>query len=528
MNSLLLEISVFLCTFVACQGVDKASLPNIVILFADDLGYGDLEVYGHPTSSTPNLNKLAEGGLVFTQFYAGAPVCSPSRAALLTGRYAVRSGIYPGVLYPVSTGGLPHDETTIAEIVKTKGYSTSIIGKWHLGVGEDGTYLPTNQGFDEYLGVPYSHDMCPCYNCFYPNDPCWNTCNLNFTYCPLFLNSDILEQPVDLTTLDAKYVQQAKTVIKRNTRAGTPFFLYYAFHHTHTPQFASKTFRNATARGTYGDSLAELDWCVGQVMEQLKLSGVLDNTLVLFTSDNGPSLQNENRGGDAGLLKCGKGTTYEGGQRVPAIAYWPQHIAPGRTTALASNLDFLPTIGNLVGANLPNSVTLDGVDMAPILFEGKKGTRDTFFYYYFYPYRKFGIYAVRYNQYKAHYYTQGAPQSNNNNHDKDCRPSRYPTKHSPPLLYDLNVDPGEKYSLPPSEYRDILVKIKEIKKQFEGTMIWGDSQVNKTPSQDVEPCCKRDCIPFPECCQCHRRSWSSSFLSTHGNRDEAKLRWTMD
>nr|XP_054764600.1 arylsulfatase A-like [Lytechinus pictus] len=526
MLSIPLAIPILFSVLAVCHGKDMASQPNIVILFADDVGYGDLEVYGHPTSSTPNLNRLAEGGLVFSQFYAGAPVCSPSRAALLTGRYPTRSGIYPGVLVPTSTGGLPHNETTIAEIVKTKGYSTSIIGKWHLGVGENGTYLPTNQGFDEYLGVPYSHDMCPCHNCFYPNDPCWNTCDSDYTSCPLFNNTDILEQPVNLTTLDATYVQRAKSVIQRNANAGTPFFLYYAFQHAHHPQFASKEFRNATARGTYGDSLAELDWCVGQVMEQLKMSGVLDNTLVLFTSDNGPSLRNENRGGNAGLLKCGKGTTYEGGQRVPAIAYWPQHIAPGRTTALASNLDFLPTIANLVGADLP-SVTLDGVDMAPILFEGKQGARDTFFYYFTEPNPKFGIYAVRYNQYKAHYYTQGQINSNEFNHDEDCRPSATRTLHDPPLLYDLDHDPSENYNLSSTEYGPILAKIQEIKTQFESTMVWGESQVQKPKSSAVEPCCKKDCVPFPDCCQCHQRSWSLLKLSTHGNRDNVKLRWTL-
>ncbi|XP_072169148.1 arylsulfatase A-like [Diadema setosum] len=497
------------------------NLPNIVILFADDVGYGDLEVYGHPTSSTPNLNKLAEGGLVFTQFYAGSPVCSPSRAAILTGRQAVRSGIYPGVLLPTSTGGLPLNETTIAEVLKTKGYSTSIVGKWHLGVGKDRMYLPTHQGFDEYLGVPYSHDMCPCHTCFYPSDPCWNTCDFNYTGCPLFQDTNIIEQPVNLLTLDEKYVSQANSFIDRNADAGNPFFLYYAFQHAHHPQFASQKFRNSTARGTYGDSLAELDWCVGKVLAQLKASGVLENTLVLFTSDNGPSLRNENRGGNAGLLKCGKGTTYEGGQRVPAIAYWPGRIKPGRTMELASNLDFLPTVANLVGATLP-SVILDGVDMAPILFEDDKSKRESFFYFFTEANPKYGVYAIRYRQYKAHYYTQGQINSDDKNHDEDCRPSHKRTFHDPPLLFDLDQDPSENYNLSSTDYEDVLAQIQEIKTEYERTLVWGESQTNRAESTSVEPCCKQGCSPFPDCCQCHRLLfWEKALPRSHWTRNSS-------
>jgi arylsulfatase A len=214
----------WLC-FVVVHGSSRvytsAEKPNIVILFADDLGWGDISYYGHPTSSTPHLDQLAREGMVFTQFYSAAPVCSPSRAALMTSRYQVRSGIYPRVLFPNSIGGLPHNETTLAELVKSVGYNTAHLGKWHLGVGENRQYLPTTQGFDYYLGVPYSTDMCPCVTCFYPDVQCAppgseESCNAKMVGCPLVENDTILHQPADLLTLTEKYVQAAKSIIKTN------------------------------------------------------------------------------------------------------------------------------------------------------------------------------------------------------------------------------------------------------------------------------------------------------------------------
>jgi arylsulfatase A len=193
-----------------------ADKPNIVVLFADDLGFGDLAIYGHPTSTSPNLDKMAKEGLTFTQFYSASPVCSPSRAALLTGRYQSRSGIWPGVFGAASTGGLPHDEITSAEVLKEAGYATAIVGKWHLGVGQNQTYLPTNHGFDYYLGIPYSHDMCPCLVCFYPDQPCFDKCRTGDTPCPLFENTRIIKQPADFTTLTANYTNAATSFIQKN------------------------------------------------------------------------------------------------------------------------------------------------------------------------------------------------------------------------------------------------------------------------------------------------------------------------
>jgi arylsulfatase A len=230
------------CLWARTCGTDGAKpfaeKPNIVILFADDLGWGDLSYYGHPTSSTPHLDQLASEGMVFTQFYSAAPVCSPSRAALMTGRYQVRSGIYPYVLRANSIGGLPHDETTLAELVKTVGYSTAHLGKWHLGVGESFQYLPTTQGFDYYLGVPYSTDMCPCFICFYPDVPCAppgsaEQCHSDVVDCPLIENEEILQQPADLLTLTEKYVSAAKSIIKQNAAHTRASVCLGAVHQLH-------------------------------------------------------------------------------------------------------------------------------------------------------------------------------------------------------------------------------------------------------------------------------------------------------
>ncbi|XP_054749201.2 arylsulfatase A-like [Lytechinus pictus] len=498
------------------------SKPNIVLLYTDDLGFGDLQAYGHPTSSTPNLNRLAAEGLRFTQFYSSAPVCSPSRAAILTGRYHVRTGVYPGVFDPASSGGLPHNETTLAEILRPLGYRTSIIGKWHLGVGKDGEYLPTSQGFDHYYGIPYSQDFCPCLVCFYPKDPCFDDCRTNESPCPIFNDTVIVEQPANLTTIEARYTNLAKKYISDNAAADQPFFLYYAYHHTHHPQFAGEQFRNTTIRGTFGDSLAELDWSVGEVLNQLDSSGIADNTFIFFTSDNGPSLTREVRGGNAGLLKCGKGTTYEGGVRVPGIARWPGRINPGRTIELASQIDLLPTIANITGATLPE-VLLDGVDMSPILFEGKKSLREDYIYYPVNANPKIGIYAVRWHQYKAHYYTQGAGTSGSFNHDKDCRPTANRTSHNPPLLYDLHQDASELYDLRNStNYPEVIAEIEQVKAKFEATMFWPKSEVRKPDNKNLEPCCDLGCTPFPECCQCH--SDSDRAASDH----DGHLHWTKE
>ncbi len=475
-----------------------AQKPNIVILFADDLGYGDIGAYGHPTSYTPNLDNLASEGLLFTQFYSASPVCSPSRAALLTGRYQTRSGIWPGVFGAASKGGLPHNETTIAELLKEQGYKTGIIGKWHLGVGENQTYLPTNQGFDYYLGIPYSHDMCPTVICFYPNGRCLESNRGQDSPCPVFENTNILQQPADFTTLAERYSNAATGFIKANARKN-PFFLYMAFQHTHKPNFASNAFVNTTIRGPFGDSLSELDWGVGQIMDTLKSEGVSDNTLVFFSSDNGPSLHKGPLGGNGGPLRCGKGTTWEGGQRVPAIAWWPNMIKAGRTSELSATVDILPTICSLTGAKKPN-VTLDGVDMSSILFDGKASQRDYYIYYPENPDPKYGIYAIRWKEYKAHFYQEGS-HCLNTYPDVVCRSNYTRRQVDPPMLFNIVTDPSEMYPLPNMEYADVLDSIMNLKILFELTMVWGKSEIGLGRSSSVMPCALPGCKPFPSCCK---------------------------
>ena len=485
------------------------SKPNIVILFADDLGYGDLSVYGHPTSKTPNLDRLAKEGLLFTQFYSANPVCSPSRAALMTGRYPPRTGIWPGVLFPNDVGGLLHNETTMAEALKGVGYKTGMVGKWHLGVGKNGTYLPTNHGFDYYLGIPYSNDMGPCTICYYPNAPCksplQNPCSDSFSGCPVFENMDIIQQPVDFTTLAEKYSNAANGFIRANA-GKDPFFLYMAFSHTHKPQFAGKMFTNTSIRGHFGDALSELDWQVGEIVNTLNETGIQENTFVFFTSDNGPSLHVQQNGGNGGLLRCGKGSTWEGGMREPGIAWWPSKISPGRTAELAATVDLFPTVLKLSGARLPEGVTIDGLDMSPILFENSPSNRDHYIYFpsNFSP--DIGYHAIRWKEYKAHYYTSGG-LCINSYPDVVCRGNYSLHRHDPPLLYNLNSDPSEIYNLDVSVYSDIMSSIETVRKTFDATFSWSESQMKRGKESDLIPCASRGCSPYPHCCKTTSEIW---------------------
>ena len=479
----------------------QGETPNIVLLFADDLGYGDLSFYGHPTSSTPNLDQLASEGLVFTQFYTASPVCSPSRAALLTGRLQTRTGIWPGVFDPPNKGGLPHNETTIAEMLKPVGYKSAIVGKWHLGVGEGGTFLPTNHGFDYYMGIPYSHDMCPCPICFYPNAGCLSGCGKAFSPCPIFENDKIVQQPADFTHMALKYSGAATGFIKSNAASKTPFFLYMAFQHTHKPQFSGQQFTNSSIRGPFGDSLSELDWQVGEIMKTLKDSGVSDNTFIFFTADNGPSLHMGPHGGNGGPLRCGKGTTWEGGQREAAIAWWPGRIYAGRTESLAATVDLLPTIALMTGASLPN-VTLDGYDMSQILFHSQPSLREAYYYYPKNPDPKNGLFAVRNYQYKAHYYQEGS-HCQDTYPDIVCRSNYSFRAVDPPELYNVLSDPSEIYPIDPTsdEYQTAMVQLNNLKKDFEKNMVWGESQMHLGSSSDLNPCASPGCKPFPSCCK---------------------------
>lgn len=358
------------------------------MIYADDLGSGDLGCYGSPTIRTPNLDSLAAGGIRFTQFYSAAPLCSPSRAALLTGRYPIRSGIN-FVLFPDSTGGLPDSETTMAEMLRARGYATHITGKWHLGHLPQ--YLPTRHGFDSYFGIPYSNDMSLRTNPVYDeiNRQFGRTRNASvmdryktLPGIPLMRNEEVVETEPDQTQITPRYTADATSFIRKSAASGKPFFLYFPHTFPHVPLFASERFRGKSRRGLYGDAVEELDWSVGEVMKTLAALKLEENTLVLFSSDNGGAVSLGEHGGSNGALREGKATTWEGGYREPFIANWKGRIKPGQVSAeVASTLDILPTLGRLSGATLP-AAELDGHDLAPLLWEGKSRPQRDFFYYH--------------------------------------------------------------------------------------------------------------------------------------------------
>jgi arylsulfatase A len=413
--------------------------PNFVLIFCDDLGYGDLGVYGHPSIRTPHLDRMAAEGMKFTDFYAAASVCTPSRAALLTGRYPVRSGMCSDkrrVLFPNSAGGLPSEEITLAEALKSKGYATACVGKWHLGHLPQ--FLPTQHGFDSYFGIPYSNDMDRAPDA--KGGAASLDSRIEYWRVPLLRNEEIIERPADQRTITRRYTEEAVRFIKASQ--DQPFFLYFAHTFPHVPLFASDAFKGRSRRGLYGDVVEELDWSVGQVLMALREAGVAENTLVVFTSDNGPWLTQKLAGGSAGLLREGKGSTWEGGMRVPCLAVWPGKIKPGIVTgALACTMDLFSTFLTLAGAEIPSDREIDGIDLSGLLLGKEEGRRSSFFYY-----RGTQLYAARHEAFKAHFITRSA-------YGQDQA-----QRHDSPLLYHLEHDPSEQFDVA-RQHPEVLEKI---------------------------------------------------------------------
>jgi arylsulfatase A len=376
--------------------------PNIVLILVDDLGYGDLSSYGSRIH-TPNLDNMAQEGVLFRQFYSANPVCSPSRASVLTGRYGVRGGV-PTVLQPNDLGGLAETETTIAQMLKPAGYSTMCVGKWHLG--RPNNYLPTSRGFDSYYGIPYSNDMTPSI---------------------LMHNTDIIESPVNLTNLTKRYTDQAVNFIQQSKTS--PFFLYLPHTFPHIPLAASPDFAGKSSMGLYGDVVQELDWSVGQVLQALKDNGVDQNTLVLFTSDNGPWFQ-----GSPGRLRGRKGDTFEGGMREPFIARFPGMIPGGKVVhSFATTLDLLPTIASLTQAVLPAN-PLDGVDIGQVLTgEAEAVDRPVFLYF-----SNWDLQCARMGRWKLH-----MARGNTAAYSPTPQVGFYNLRLINPELYDIDTDPEE-------------------------------------------------------------------------------------
>ncbi|GHB67970.1 arylsulfatase [Persicitalea jodogahamensis] len=417
----------------------KSQAPNFIIIFTDDQGYGDVGCFGHPTIKTPNLDRMAAEGQKWTSFYVAANVCTPSRAALMTGRLPIRSGMFSDkrrVLFPDSDDGLPQSEITIARHLKQKGYRTAAIGKWHLG--HLPAYLPTSHGFDSYLGIPYSNDMDRVNDITHKE--AFAHSKIEYFRVPLLRDTTEIQRPADQNTIVKRYTEEAVKIIKENKKG--PFFLYMAHSLPHVPLFASKDFVGTSERGLYGDVIEEIDWSVGQILATLKKEGLDKNTYVVFTSDNGPWALFNEQGGSAGLLFGNKGTSYEGGVRVPTIFWGPGHVKPGVVSGMGSTLDLLPTFGKLAGVPLPTDRIYDGYDLSEVLHKGAASPRDEMYYYH-----GSRLFAARKGAYKLLYY------KNN--------PLGYPEKLEKLekyQLFNLLHDPSEKYDLAdehPETIRDI-------------------------------------------------------------------------
>ena len=378
----------YLFIILQLTGLIFSKTPNFIVIFTDDQGYEDIGCFGSPKIKTPHLDKLAAEGRKFTSFYSANSVCSPSRAALMTGCYPTRVSV-PGVLFPRHKEGLNPDEITIAEVLKTKGYATSCIGKWHIG--HKPKFLPTRQGFDSYYGIPYSNDMT-----IDPEAKLAADINLRegFTLdriknekpkknlVPLMRNEEVIEYPCDQTTLTKRYTEEAVKFIEKNE--DKPFFLYLPHTMPHIPLFASKKFKGKSDRGPYGDTIEEIDWSVGEIMKALRKNNLDENTLVIYTSDNGPWKLKEGRGGSAHPLRGYKFQTYEGGMRVPCIMSWKGKIPSGTVCdEMSATIDLLPTFANLAGAKIPDNRIIDGKNIWPII-SGEKGARSPHEIYYYY------------------------------------------------------------------------------------------------------------------------------------------------
>lgn len=438
--------------------------PNFVIIFADDMGYGDLGCYGHPTIVTPNLDRMAAEGQKWTNFYVGASVCTPSRAAIMTGRLPVRSGMTSKkyrVLFPNSVNGLPSSEITLAEQLKKAGYATACIGKWHLG--DKTQYLPTNNGFDYYFGIPYSNDMNQDGKIRSKDDylairKTTDKLDINDFNVPLMRNTEVIERPANQYTITKRYTEEAISFIKKNREKS--FFVYLAHNLPHIPLFASEDFQDTSKRGLYGDVLQEIDNGVGKVMEALKKEGLAENTIVVFTSDNGPWLSFKKDGGSAGLLKGGKGMTWEGGMREPCIFWSPQKIKPAVVTGIGSTMDLFTTFSTMAGIPIPDDRAMDGVDLSETLLENKPSKRKSLLYY-----RGPELYAARLGDYKAHFITEG---------EYGMLGER--EEHDPPLLYNLDEDPSEKYDIA-KEHPEIIEQISNLVKNHKANLIVGKDQL---------------------------------------------------
>ncbi|HUT33107.1 MAG TPA: sulfatase [Planctomycetota bacterium] len=448
--------------------------PNFILIFTDDQGYQDLGCFGSPDIATPCIDKMAAEGTRFTDFHVAAPVCTPSRAALLTGCYPQRVCL-PNVLFPGSKVGISDKETTLAELLKARGYATACIGKWHLGHLPQ--FLPTRHGFDSYLGIPYSNDMTVDPNMAVADDVAWRD---GMTLekmrkekpirhgVPLFRDEKVIEYPADQTQLTTRYTEEAVKFITANKEK--PFFLYLPHSMPHIPLFVSDKHKGKSKRGLYGDVIEEIDWSTGQILDTVRKLGLAENTCVLFTSDNGPWLVMKQNGGSALPLRDGKGTTWEGGMREPCVMWWPGRIPAGKTCAeFASTLDVLPTFAKLAGAEAPTGRIIDGRDIWPLMAgaPGAKSPTEAFFYY-----RSYGLEAVRSGKWKLRLARKAGG-------GKGKAP-----RETPAALYDLDADISEKNDVAAAN-PDVVKRLEDLAERCREDI--GDAS-RGMPGKNRRPC----------------------------------------
>ena len=407
------------------SAIASPSPPNIILILADDLGYGDVGVYGAELIETPNLDRLAGEGIRLTNFYASGNVCSPSRAGLLTGRYAIRDGLADRTITAGDTRGLPAGTTTSAGLLQRGGYRTALIGKWHLGHHTQ-AQQPNAHGFDVFYGL------------LQPND----------AEQPLYRDTLAIDEPVEQGSLTRRFTEEAISFIENNTQR--PFFLFLSHSAPHIPLVPSSAFSGTSRAGAYGDVVQELDWSVGQVLDAVRRNDLTDNTVIVFTSDNGPFPE-----GSTGGLRGGKGTAWDGGYRVPFIARWPGHIsAAGTAAAMAMNIDLLPTIAAMAGVPPTYSVQLDGRNILPVLL-GKTDTSPHEVLYFFNNER---IAALRTQNWKM------VVQASYRDIQRRLR------EHDVLLLFDMRKDPQERYSLAahrPDKWQELQVYLKRGQRELE-------------------------------------------------------------
>lgn len=423
--------------------------PNIVVVFTDDQGYGDLGCYGAKGFETPNIDRMAKEGVRFTDFYVAQAVCSASRTALLTGCYPNRVGIL-GALNPSSKIGIHDNETTIAQVLKARGYATAIYGKWHLG--HHPQFLPTRHGFDDYFGLPYSNDM-------WPNHP-----TAKFPPLPLIEGDKTIEQNPDQSKFTTQYTERAVKFIEKNK--DRPFFLYVPHTMPHVPLFVSSNFAGKSNKGVHGDVLMEIDWSVGEILAALKKNNIDEQTLVIFSCDNGPWLTYGNHAGTAGPLREGKGTAWEGGVRVPFVARWPGKVRAGAVVKEpAMTIDLLPTFAKLAGAELPK-LPIDGLDIGPMLL-GDGNARSPHEAYAFYWGRE--LQAVRSGNWKLHFPHTYVTVTEAG---KDGKPGKTLQGKTGLALFDLDKDVGEAANVA-DKHPDVVKRLQALADKFRADL--GDS-----------------------------------------------------